>query len=56
MATIFRLPARLVEDAAGVVREPADIVAHAHQLEPSIVHRDLKPANILAHRLAGRIC
>jgi hypothetical protein len=45
------LPARLVEDAAGVVRELADIVAHAHQLEPPIVHRDLKPANILVQRL-----
>ena len=47
-----KLPARLVEDAAGVVRELADIVAHAHQLEPPIVHRDLKPANILVQRLA----
>jgi hypothetical protein len=45
------LAPRLVEDAAGAVRELADIVAHAHQLEPPIVHRDLKPSNILVQRL-----
>jgi formylglycine-generating enzyme required for sulfatase activity len=30
-----------------LMRELADIVAFAHQLDPPIVHRDLKPANIL---------
>jgi formylglycine-generating enzyme required for sulfatase activity/serine/threonine protein kinase len=30
-----------------IVRQLADVLAHAHQLRPPIVHRDLKPANIL---------
>jgi hypothetical protein len=30
----------------------AEIVGHAHRLEPPIVHRDLKPANILVQRAA----
>jgi hypothetical protein len=31
----------------------AEIVAHAHQIDPPIVHRDLKPANILVERSPG---
>jgi serine/threonine protein kinase len=45
------LPDRLVAEAARVIGELADVLAHAHQLEPPIVHRDLKPANILVQRL-----
>jgi serine/threonine protein kinase len=45
------LPDQLAAEAARVVGELADVVGHAHQLEPPIVHRDLKPANILVQRL-----
>lgn len=38
---------RLVIDT---VRQIAEIVAFAHQLDPPLVHRDLKPANILVQR------
>jgi hypothetical protein len=46
-----RPPARpgpaLAEQAARLMLDLAEIVAHAHRLDPPIVHRDLKPANIL---------
>ncbi len=32
------------------VRQIAEVVAFAHQLDPPLVHRDLKPANILVQR------
>lgn len=38
--------------AAQVVAQLAEIVAHAHRQDPPIVHRDLKPANILVPRMA----
>jgi tRNA A-37 threonylcarbamoyl transferase component Bud32 len=40
----------LAEQAARLMLDLAEIVGHAHRLEPPIVHRDLKPANILVQR------
>lgn len=37
-------------DVIDAMRQIAEIVAFAHQLDPPLVHRDLKPANILVQR------
>jgi hypothetical protein len=41
----------LAEQCARLILDLAEIVGHAHRLEPPIVHRDLKPANILVERV-----
>jgi serine/threonine protein kinase len=48
-------PATLVEQAARMMSDLADIVAFAHRLDPPIVHRDLKPANVLLQPTPGAI-
>jgi formylglycine-generating enzyme required for sulfatase activity len=49
-------PGQRLADALRMMHELADIVAHAHRLDPPIVHRDLKPANILMQPAAGGAC
>lgn len=41
------------EEAAGVIRRLAEIIAVCHAQQPPIVHRDLKPANILVQYSPG---
>ncbi len=40
-------------EAAALMLELVEPVAHLHALDPPLVHRDLKPANILIQPLAG---
>jgi F-box protein 11 len=47
-------PADRLEQAIRVVQRLAEIVGHAHRLQPPVVHRDLKPANVLVQRSANR--
>jgi formylglycine-generating enzyme required for sulfatase activity len=46
-------PMQRLADSLRLMHELADIVAHAHRLDPPIVHRDLKPANILMQPAPG---